>query len=206
MAALSSAQISLLAVVCFLSGAAGNFAVSMLGAPKASDPMPVARQAEPASDSQTPELLQEIRALRQELARDPNHRQLVDPKLQSVPEPGPEDASLRERLTAIESRLATSGVALDQAARRPPLRSIAYLARIVANWEVDLESGRAAERRLDEEHQLWTTSQVIEQYGMPSAIKGESGELQFVYLLPDDKWMITFCFASGVVCNVRFMT
>ena len=211
MAAILPAQIALLSVACFVGGAVGAFATSMMS-PSSKGRADLAEAAQPVGSApRDAELLGEVRALREDLARAMEARSRVEPGALDRVGSGSNEVLVQQLRALIESSKSATGGGVDSGSseadlvRQPVANALGSLRTTVGTFDAAgsdfVEKITAAERRLTDGHLLWTLHDVVEHYGKPEQVAGGGGEISLHYVYGDPRMEFRFRFVDGFVID-----
>jgi hypothetical protein len=206
MAESSAARIPVLAAVCFLSGLAGNVLASMARPPASGEPGLVVRPAAALdADARSSELLEEIRALRRELEREPAARVPVEVPSAGAVEGAEGNLLLEEVRALIASFEQGAGaqralISAAQLVQRQPTGSAERLLDQLGEIQTYEQKQSAADALLDR-HLFWTVRDLLEHYGKPERVVGGEGGMQLRYLAGSEETRLRFWLVDGLVVH-----
>jgi len=203
MAELSAARFAFLAGTCFLSGAVGTVLASTIRGPRVLEQVPVGMPASPERGGATAEILEEIRALRRELEREPAVRVPVDVPTAGVGE-GTEGKQVLEKVQALIASFEQGAGALGapvsaaQLVQRPPVQGAEGLLSQLDETR-GFEQLQAAEASLLDRHLFWTLRDLLEHYGKPQRVSGGDGGILLRYAAGNPSMSFRFWLVDGLV-------
>jgi hypothetical protein len=208
MSAMPPLQVALLTVACFAGGAAGSFLCSAISPGPTSEPSGSVASPQVRAPDTDEQILRELRALGDELARMRDARSRVEPAADERTELSRETLLLQQIRALIEEARAPGGPSRPseaEAVQRRVGNALASLRATVGTLPVDsgllVKHLDAAQRTLSDGHLLWSLRDVLEHYGKPEQVAGGAGEIYLHYVQGDPPMQFRFRFVDGFVID-----